>query len=224
MIENIENIEQIEQYIKTKYQNEASGHDWFHIYRVTYLALNLTNAEDDLAYIKLLALLHEELDDKLNPDGALQQLENILTEYNLDSTIFPRLIKDIQSIGFKGGFHQADRTREAMIVSDADLLDAMGAIGIARTFQYNGQVKHAPFYDPDLAKVELENYEDYRHKKRNAIAHFDEKLLRLKDLIVTDQGKSLASKRHQRLVQFVEDFFSELAEAGVDISDRFLTD
>lgn len=218
----INNIEQLEQYIKTKYQNEASGHDWFHIYRVTYLALNLAQPQDDCDYIKLLALLHEELDDKLNPDDALQQLKNILADHHIESSLYSRLIKDIQSIGFKGGFHQVDRTREAMIVSDADLLDAMGAIGIARTFQYNGQVKHAPFYDPALAKVELNNYADYRQKKRNAIAHFDEKLLRLKDLIVTDKGQKLANKRHQRMVQFVEDFFSELAESGVDISDRFL--
>lgn len=214
-------IDQIEHFIQQKYQEEASGHDWFHLYRVTYLAINLAEAEDDLDYIKLLALLHEELDDKLNPDGAIEQLEQLLSDHGIAPSLWPRLMKDIQSIGYKGGFHQSHRTREAQIVSDADLLDAMGAIGIARTFQYNGQVKKAPFYDPALAKVAINNYEDYRHKKRNAIAHFDEKLLKLKDLIMTPKAKIIAANRHQRMVQYVEDFFSELAESGVDISDRF---
>lgn len=214
-------MNQVEKYIQNKYQDEASGHDWFHIYRVTYLALNIAEPDDDLAYIKLLALLHEELDDKLNPQASIDSIQTILSTTEVDLTLLDKLVNDIQSIGFKGGFIQPERTRAAQIVSEADLLDAIGAIGIARTFQYNGQVKHAPLYDPALAKVALNNYDDYRNKKRNAIAHFEEKLLKIKDLIITEKGRQIAEKRHQRMVQFVDDFFEEMAESGVDISNRF---
>lgn len=214
-------LHSLEQTIQHKYLNEASGHDWYHIARVVHLSLSLTETNENIEYIKTLALLHEELDDKLNPSQSIEQLQSLLLTHHLPLEWLPQLITDIQSIGYKGGFFIPNRSNAAQYVSDADLLDAMGAIGIARTFQYNGQVKKAPFYDPTLADVHINNYHDYRHKKRNAIAHFDEKLLHLKSLIVSEKAKPLAEKRHQRLLQFVDAFFEELNEAGVDISNKF---
>lgn len=208
-------------YIKDKYKNEASGHDWFHIERVIHLArkINQDSALDREVY--LTALLHEELDDKLNDVLDAEGFVNLLETHRVSASDFPNLYDHIQSLGFKGGFTKLTRHPVAQAVYEADLLEAIGAIGIARTFQYNGEKKKAPFYDPDLAKVQITSYEDYRNAKRNAIAHFDEKLLRLLPHFVTPLGKELAQKRHKRMVTFVQDFFEELAEAGVDISDRF---
>ncbi|MBF6979326.1 hypothetical protein I4Q36_09680 [Tuanshanicoccus lijuaniae] len=207
--------------IRHKYLTENSGHAFDHLLRVAHLTQTIADASDDQNYLWILALLHEEFDDKLNHAQTHDCFIEQLHDWQVPADYFDALIRDLPTIGFKGGFTIPERSHAAQLVTDADMLDAMGAIGIARTFQYNGQVKHAPFYDPALAQITLDSLDEYRHKQRNAIAHFDEKLLRLKSFIQTDKAKAIAEKRHQRTLQFVTDFFDELAESGVDVSLRF---
>ncbi|MBR7927558.1 hypothetical protein KBI51_05150 [Aerococcaceae bacterium zg-ZUI334] len=207
--------------IQQKYLSEKSGHAFDHILRVAHLAQKIAEETDDLDYLWTLALLHEEFDDKLNQTQSHNTFIQQLHDWQVPEIYFDNLLHDLLTIGFKGGFTVPERSRAAQLVTDADMLDAIGAIGIARTFQYNGQVKHAPFYDPALADVTLHSLGDYRTKQRNAIAHFDEKLLRLKSFIQTEKAKVIAEQRHQRTLQFVSDFFDELEESGVDVSLRF---
>lgn len=204
------NLNIIEKTIEKTYQNESSGHDYFHLLRVKNLAVELCETDDDQEYIAGLALMHEVMDEKLK-DLEMDQFVQSLPWSEKEKR---RMLEDISTIGFKGGFKEIRRSREAQIVTEADYLDAMGAIGIARTFQYNGAVKKAPLFDPNLEMEEVKNEQEYRLKSRNAIAHFDEKLLRLKDYFVTTKGKAMAEIRHQTMVNYLEAFYHEMAEAN----------
>ncbi|NLW14693.1 MAG: phosphohydrolase [Erysipelothrix sp.] len=202
-------LKDVDKLIHDQYSQESSGHDYDHIKRVVNLTTRLLIEEANPFVTYLIAYFHEVLDDKL--ESKYDTLESLLASYDLDLEGYElEVIKGIESIGFKGGFTSTDKSIEAQIVSDADTLDAMGAIGIGRAFYYAGS-KGLPFHQEELVGVTADNYEEYRNKKRNIMTHFDEKLLILKDYLYTIKGKEIGLGRHKTLLEFYKSFHNELA-------------
>ncbi|WP_180956496.1 HD domain-containing protein [Bacillus canaveralius] len=201
-----------EQFVKESLKNDVTGHDWHHIDRVRKNALNIADREQrgELFVIEMAALLHDIADEKLNVSseaGKIKLLAFIHT-LNLGKAIKEHILDIIFSISFKGGNNQELASIEAEIVQDADRLDAIGAIGIARTFAYGGS-KGQPIYDPHIQIREKMTVEEYRNGKTSSIHHFYEKLLKLKDRLNTDAAKQLAESRHEFMEQFLKEFHSE---------------
>ncbi|MFY0757926.1 HD domain-containing protein [Metabacillus dongyingensis] len=203
--------ENVEKFVKSRLETEGTGHDWLHIDRVRRTALNLAKKYScDLTIIELSALLHDLIDDKLSDDIRMKtdEVANLLREEGLDPDSIQEVLTIISTISFKGGKRRAVSSIEAQIVQDADRLDAMGAIGIARVFSYGGS-KGNLIYDPVIPTRESMTYEEYRTIKSTSINHFYEKLLKLKDLMNTEEGKMLAQQRHQFMVDYLSQFFLE---------------
>jgi uncharacterized protein len=203
--------ENVEKFVKSRLETEGTGHDWLHIDRVRRTALNLAKKYScDLTIIELSALLHDLIDDKLSDDIRMKtdEVANLLREEGLDPDSIQEVLTIISTISFKGGKRRAVSSIEAQIVQDADRLDAMGAIGIARVFSYGGS-KGNLIYDPAIPIRESMTYEEYRTIKSTSINHFYEKLLKLKDLMNTEEGKMLAQQRHQFMVDYLSQFFLE---------------
>lgn len=203
--------ENVEKFVKSRLETEGTGHDWLHIDRVRRTALNLAKKYScDLTIIELSALLHDLIDDKLSDDIRMKtdEVANLLREEGLDPDSIQEVLTIISTISFKGGKGRAVSSIEAQIVQDADRLDAMGAIGIARVFSYGGS-KGNLIYDPAIPTRESMTYEEYRTIKSTSINHFYEKLLKLKDLMNTEEGKMLAQQRHQFMVDYLSQFFLE---------------
>ena len=203
--------ENVEKFVKSRLETEGTGHDWLHIDRVRRTALNLAKKYScDLTIIELSALLHDLIDDKLSDDIRMKtdEVANLLREEGLDPDSIQEVLTIISTISFKGGKRRAVSSIEAQIVQDADRLDAMGAIGIARVFSYGGS-KGNLIYDPAIPTRESMTYEEYRTIKSTSINHFYEKLLKLKDLMNTEEGKMLAQQRHQFMVDYLSQFFLE---------------
>lgn len=209
-------VMRLKRFISDSYSQERTGHDVYHIFRVYALTSQLVDYQDDGYYCLCLALLHEECDDKLkdNADPYLA-ISTCLDHAKIHDIDIQRMADDVLSIGYKGGFNDTMQSREAQLVSDADFLEAQGAIGIGRTFYYAGS-KGNVFHDPELADVSAGNYQEYRHLSRNVIAHFDEKLLHLIDRMQTDKGRVMAQKRHERIQQFYSDFLEEIENASCE--------
>ncbi len=201
-------------FVKETLANAEGGHNWFHIERVWKMArhLHFLEGRGDLLTIDLAALLHDISDAKFNGgDGekGSQLAFNFLISAEVKREVAEHVQTIIKYVSFKGGFLQ-DRINsiEFRIVQDADRLDAIGAIGIARAFNYGG-FKNRPIHDPSIP---LQSYEDSKaYHKSNAptINHFYEKLLKLKDLMNTDSGKITALERHNYMLQFLETFYKE---------------
>lgn len=199
--------------VKAKFSEDSSGHDWFHIERVYNLALHLQSVEGgDKNLIALGALLHDISDHKLN-GGKLNDGGNvayqILIDNGCDSLTASKVKAIVDSTSFKGA-HVQDETNslEAKIVQDADRLDAIGAIGIARTFAYGGHVGN-PLYDPTIQPKLHNSFEEYAASKTHTINHFHEKLLLLADRLHTDSAKKIGEKRTQLMQDFLESFHKE---------------
>ena len=205
-------ISTIETKVKSIHGNDSSGHDWHHIVRVRRLALNIGKREGSLHLerIELAALLHDVADDKLNVNEqeGLDKLHNILTSIELHNEEKEKILEIIQSTSFRGGNEKDLPSLEAMAVRDADRLDAMGALGIARTFAYGG-MKGRPIYTPELVVRENMTQEEYRNGKSSTIHHFYEKLLLLKDRMCTQTGKEMAEERHEFMELFLKQFYKE---------------
>ena len=194
------------------FSKEHTGHDYYHIKRVVDLTARLMPSDDPEVFKALLiAYLHDVFDDKVNPSSNVSEdLKMLLSKWNINlGDIEKDVIDGVQEIGYKGGFGKRDKSYAATFVSDADLLDAMGAVGIARTFYYAGS-KGQHFHDPNLKFEMPDSIESYRKLNRNPIDHFNEKLFLLKDWIVTEQGKIEAKKRHNVLVNFYANFIEEV--------------
>ncbi|TXB66946.1 HD domain-containing protein [Vicingus serpentipes] len=206
-------IELTTQYVKSFHQNEATGHDWFHINRVNNLAKKISNKEGgDLFKVELIALLHDVADHKLN-DGdekiGLKNVEDFLLSINIEGNLIIDILSDIENISFKGaGVEQKELSLEGMIVQDADRIDAIGAIGIARTFAYGGN-KNRMIYDPESNPEMHTDFVKYKSSKAPTINHFYEKLLLLKDRLNTSSAKEIAEKRHQFMEMFLCQFYKE---------------
>lgn len=200
-------------FVKEKLQNAEAGHDWFHIERVYKNALLIASNEDcDLTIVKLGALLHDIADSKFNDGdetvGPKVAREFLITQ-NASEEIISHVVNIIENISFKGGnFEKKFTSKELEIVQDADRLDALGAIGIARTFNYGG-FKNRPLYNPAIAPQLNMSKEEYKNSESPTLNHFYEKLLLLKDKMNTETGQNLAQKRHQFMEHFLSQFYAE---------------
>ena len=204
-------LQRTRDFVREQLEKDSSGHDWWHIYRVTELAKTIAQEEGAHIFIcEMAALLHDIPDDKLNknPEDALLKVVTWLKDMNVDEETTQHIIEIITTISFKGGNRPPVRTLEAQVVQDADRLDALGAIGIARTFAYAG-AKGSLMYDPNLAARTEMTYEEYRTGTSTAINHFYEKLLKLKDYMNTEFGRQLAEERHQYMESFLKQFYAE---------------
>lgn len=200
-------------FVKEKLQNAEGGHDWFHIERVYKNALLIAKEEEcDLMVVKLGALLHDIADSKfhdgdetIGPKTARLFLEN----EKVDEAIIVHVLNIIENISFKGGtVEQKFSSKELDIVQDADRLDAIGAIGIARTFNYGG-FKNRTLYDPQIDPNMSMTKEEYKNSQAPTINHFYEKLLLLKDKMNTASGKKIAEERHRYMEGFLSQFYAE---------------
>ena len=197
--------------VKEKLNNEGSGHDWYHIERVWKMASKLAAKEQANSYIvELAALMHDLIDDKLvsSKDEAVQEVEYWLEGAGVSSSDAERIMDIIQTISFKGGNGRKLTTLEAQIVQDADRLDTIGAIGIARCFTYAGS-KGDVIFNPELSVRESMTEKEYREGPSSAVHHFYEKLLKLKDLMNTETAKQIAEERHAFMEDFLIQFFKE---------------
>ena len=204
-------IQETEKWVKDQLKNEGTGHDWHHIRRVTKQAKEIAKIEGANEFIvTLAALLHDLIDDKVvkSEEAGIKQVTKWLTTIGTTSEQHQHIMTIITTMSFKGGTNKPVTTLEAKVVQDADRLDAIGAIGIARTFIYAGS-KGDPMYDPTLAVRDSLTLDEYRHGRSSAIGHFYEKLLKLKDLMNTEEGKKRAELRHAFIEQYVEQFLQE---------------
>ncbi|WP_102346478.1 HD domain-containing protein [Bacillus sp. Marseille-P3661] len=198
-------------FVRTQLENEASGHDWWHIDRVTKMARQLAEKEGaDVFICELAALLHDIADEKLNEseEMGIQRVKEWLYSQQTPETIVQTVLEIITTMSFKGGNRPPMKTLEGMVVQDADRLDALGAIGIARTFAFAGS-KGELLYDPSITPRLQMTKEEYRTGKSTAVNHFYEKLLKLKDLMNTKAAKQVAEERHCLMEEFLEHFYKE---------------
>ena len=200
-------------FVQQELANAEGGHDWFHIERVYKNALLIAEEEDvNLDIIALGALLHDIADAKFHQGDETvgpKKAKQFLQQQNVESATIEHVIKIIENISFKGGnFQQQFHSKELAIVQDADRLDALGAIGIARTFNYGG-FKNRKLYDPAIAPKLNMTKEEYKKGDNPTINHFYEKLLLLKDRMNTQKGKQIAQERHLFMEKFLEQFYAE---------------
>ncbi|WP_338409538.1 HD domain-containing protein [uncultured Flavobacterium sp.] len=200
-------------FVKEQLQDAEAGHDWFHVERVYKNALLIAEKEIcNLEIVKLGALLHDIADSKFhNGDETVgpKKARLFLEKENITEQVIAEVLNIIENISFKGGnFEKKFSSIELAIIQDADRLDAIGAIGIARTFNYGG-FKNRAIYSPGIAPKLNMDKEEYKKSNTPTINHFYEKLLLLKDKMNTETGKKLAQKRHVFMEHFLDQFFAE---------------
>ncbi|MCH2033761.1 MAG: HD domain-containing protein [Tenacibaculum sp.] len=201
-------------FVKETLENAEGGHDYFHIERVYKNSLAIAEKEKgaDLLTVSLGALLHDIADSKFhNGDETIgpKVASEFLALQNVDSKTIEHVKNIIENISFKGGnFNQKFKSLELDIVQDADRLDAIGAIGIARCFNYGG-FKNRALYNPEIKPNLNMTKEEYKKSTAPTINHFYEKLLLLKDKMNTETGKNIATERHQFMELFLNQFFNE---------------
>lgn len=198
--------------VKDICQYDSSGHDWWHIYRVVNLAKHIGSKEmADLHVVETAALLHD-LDDwklELSDSENLPNARKLLIENGATADFIEKVLTIIKEVSYKGaGTETRPSSIEGMAVQDADRLDAIGAIGVARTFAYGGYKKQ-PLHEPNLKPTLHNSYEEYKSTRTSTINHFYEKLLLLKDRLNTKTAMELAVQRHQFMEQFLEQFYAE---------------
>jgi uncharacterized protein len=200
-------------FVKEKLENAEGGHDWFHIERVYKNALLIADGEVcDTNVVQLAALLHDIADSKFhNGDETVgpKIAREFLESENVDESTIQHVINIIENISFKGGnTEKLFSSMELDIVQDADRLDAIGAIGIARAFNYGG-FKNRPLYNPNIAPNLHMSKEEYKNSQAPTLNHFYEKLLLLKDKMNTETGKQIAQERHRYMEGFLSQFYAE---------------
>ncbi len=213
-ISEIQVLKQTENFVRNLFENEGTGHDWWHINRVRNVALKIAEKEGGNRYIiEMSALLHDVDDWKINTDGNSSKTSSWLKNIKIDDSDSKRIIEVIEQVSFKGaGVQNNAVSLEAKIVQDADRLDAIGAIGIARTFAYGGN-KGRPIYLPDIKPELHDNFESYKKTTAPTINHFYEKLLLLKNRLNTDTAIEIAKNRHTFMETFLKQFFMEWESA-----------
>ncbi|GGA68980.1 phosphohydrolase [Flavobacterium palustre] len=200
-------------FVKEQLNNAEGGHDWFHIERVYKNALLIAKNEScNLQIVQLSALLHDIADSKFhNGDESVgpKVAREFLESQNLTEEVIVHVINIIENISFKGGnFEKKFSSIELDIVQDADRLDAIGAIGIARAFNYGG-FKNRALYDPKIAPNTNMSTEEYKRSQAPTINHFYEKLLLLKNKMNTETGKNIAKERHRFMEVYLAQFYAE---------------
>ncbi|MGH4051283.1 MAG: HD domain-containing protein [Clostridium sp.] len=206
-------VDKTKEFVQSKLGGEGTGHDYFHTLRVYKTSVYIGQKESaDIFVVKLAALLHDIADWKFN-DGNSDIGPKIsrlwLESVGVDDNIINSVSNIIRTISFKGGTTDSSQcTIEGKVVQDADRLDAMGAIGIARAFAYGGY-KGRELYNPNIKPQKYKDFEQYKNNVDTTVNHFYEKLLLLKDLMNTPSGKSMAIARHTFMEDYLDKFFRE---------------
>lgn len=202
-------------FVKETLKDAEGGHDWFHIERVYKNTLMLAKEEQvNELVVKLAALLHDIADAKFhNGDETIgpRLAKEFLNSINVTEDVIGHVIKIIENISFKSSLEKKENrfgSKELQVVQDADRLDAIGAIGIARAFNYGG-FKNRALYNPEIPPNLNMTKEEYKKSKSPTINHFYEKLFLLKDKMNTPTGKRLAEQRHQFMLDYIEQFLQE---------------
>ncbi len=206
-------IKKTVQYVQNTLKGDGTGHDWWHIHRVRKTALQLAKQENaDLFIVELAALLHDIADHKFHGGDeniGSRTARKWLQKLSLEATTIDHICDIIRGVSFKGAEVETPMpTIEGKVVQDADRLDALGAIGIARTFAYGGH-KDRELYNPDIKPVKHHSFEDYKNNTAPTLNHFYEKLFLLKDRMNTETGRQIAESRHEFMEEFVERFLDE---------------
>lgn len=203
-------------FVKETLKNAEGGHDWLHIERVYHNALMIAKHEDvDMVVIAIGALLHDIADAKFhNGDENIgpKIAKDYLKQQGVDQNTITHIEQIIRNVSYKNALETHSKqfkSNELLVIQDADRLDAIGAIGIARTFNYGG-FKNRKLYDPDVPVNDNLTKEAYKNSRSPTINHFHEKLLKLKDMMNTGIGKQLAKERHNFMLQFLDQFYREI--------------
>lgn len=204
-----ETIEKIKEDIKVLFENEASGHDYEHSIRVYNNSLLINKmVKGNEFIISLATLLHDVDDSKVFKTSNFENARLIMNKYSVDRMIIEQVIEVISTVSFKGGNNDIPKTIEGEVVQDADRLDAIGAIGIARAFTYGGYHKRK-MYDPNIPPRDKMTIEEYRSNNGTTINHFYEKLIKLESSMNTTVGRKIASERTKFLKEYLERFIDE---------------
>jgi uncharacterized protein len=206
-------IDRTVDFVKISLAEAEGGHDWWHIYRVWKLALHIAHYEKvDNYIVELGALMHDIADSKFHggdEEIGPQRANAFLESLHVENEVIEHVKNIISNISFKGGKHvQKFKSPELAVIQDADRLDALGAIGIARTFNYGGH-KGREIYNPDIKPNLNLTKEEYKNSDAPTLNHFYEKLLLLKDLMNTETGKKMAEERHAFMLSYLEQFYKE---------------
>ncbi|MFC0271700.1 HD domain-containing protein [Metabacillus herbersteinensis] len=207
----LEIIKTVENFVSQLLEKEGSGHDWWHIHRVRNMSLMIAKKEGaDPFIVELSALLHDVIDDKLSDSIKMkpEDVEQLLEDLQVENVHIKEIIRIITSISFRKRMEVPLKTLEAKVVQDADRLDAIGAIGIARTFTYAGSKGHLIYEPKDFS------YKPNDKKSGSAIDHFYEKLLNLKNLMNTSTAKEMAEERHRLMEDYLKNFYHEWNVSG----------
>lgn len=202
-------------FVQMSLKNAEGGHDWWHIHRVFVNAKKIAEKESDvdLEVVLLAALLHDIADSKFhdgNEEIGPQMAKNFLLSEGLNPQKLEHVVSIIENISFKGGkIERTFHSKELDVVQDADRLDAIGAIGIARTFNYGG-FKGNEIYNPNIPPNLQMTKDEYKKGGQTSLNHFYEKLLLLKDLMNTKTGKEMAEERHEFMELYLKQFYNEV--------------
>jgi uncharacterized protein len=201
-------------FIHEGFKEAANGHDWWHVYRVWKMATRLAEEESgaDLFVVELGALLHDIADWKFHDadlEAGPRRASEWLSGLGVDPDVRDKVVEIVRHVSFRGGTNKHEiQTLEGKIVQDADRLDAVGAIGIARAFAYGGSINE-PMYDPARKPQNFKTFEEFKNSTTTTVNHFYEKLLKLKDRLNTNAARRVAQHRHTYVEQFLEEFYAE---------------
>ncbi len=212
-MENKSLIPKTARYVKHMLESAEGGHDWWHVYRVWKITRSLLKTEKaDQVICELGALLHDIADAKFNGgdvEKGMEQAQEFLQKENAEAGTIAAVTDIIKNISFAGGVLESKpKSPELKVVQDADRLDAIGAIGIARTFNYGGY-RNRKLFDPEIPPVHYRSKDEYYRSNAPTINHFHEKLLLLKDLMNTTEGRRMAEDRHAFMEAFLHRFYEE---------------
>ena len=215
-------IAEIAAYMQQHTPDDHVGHDWWHVKRVWALARYINEREGgDSFLVEVSALLHD-YDDWKFQDGSSpsHKTQKLLESFGVDAALISPILTIIDQVSFKGGIvPEQHLSLEAKIVQDADRLDAIGAVGIARAFAYGGYAKQI-LHDPEMPINTYQTVEAYQNKKTTSINHFHEKLLKINGLLKTKTGRALGQKRHEYMEGFIDEFLTEWHEQGGAVSTQ----
>ncbi len=212
-------IQRLTETIKQKFEGDSSGHDWFHIERVWKTAKRIAQHENANVFItELGALLHDIADHKFTDnfeEASINLTAEMLSPFPIDDADLKQVQHIVLNCSYKGGV-TANKMQsiEGKIVQDADKLDAIGAIGIARAFAFGGKFGSI-LYDPTISPIDHQTLESYQKNRSHTINHFYEKLLKLKDLMYSNTARELAQQRHEFMEAYLKQFYIEW-EAKID--------
>lgn len=206
-------IQKVQEHVRKTLGDESTGHDWWHAWRVWIMSKKIAKKEGgDLFVIEITALLHDIADWKFyggNIKAGSKKAKILLKRLGVDDNTIKHICHIIDNISFKGaGVKNQMKTKEGKIVQDADRLDAIGAIGIARVFAYGG-FKGKEIYNPNIKPKLHKSFKGYKANKGTSINHFYEKLLLLRERLNTKTAQQIAQKRHKFLEDYLKQFFKE---------------